>query len=380
MKTKVLVLSHSNLGRDPRVFRQIRTLREHYNVVTCGFAPSGFPDVRHIPLESHDLRPLDKADLAWRLAVGSESLVNARHPAVIATKKALHDLDFELALVNDAISLPAIVPHLKGRPLYFDAHEYAPLEFEEKRSWRTMWSPYYYKLCHRYLPFTRARTTVCQSIADEYKRTFGLPFDVIRNTPDFEDLSPTPTGDRVRLIHHGAAIRGRQLEIMAEVMAHLPESFELTFMLVPSDRSYLAELQEKFAKRPNIRFVASAPMPEIARTINSYDMGIFLLPENSFNNRYALPNKFFEFIQGRLGVISSPSPEMSRLVRELGIGLVTKDLDPLNIANEIKSISKEKIQRFKNNSHQNAMACSYNAQKDKFLSLVQKTIREGTRA
>lgn len=374
MKPKVLVLSHSRLERDPRVFRQIRSLRDHYEVVTCGYSPSGFSDVRHIPLEPSELSRLDKLDLVWRLGLRAETLVSDRHPAVRATRRALQSAEFDILLVNDAISLPAVAPLLKGRPVYFDAHEYAPLEFEEKPIWKAFWSPYYRALCRSFLPLTSVRTTVCESIAQEYEREFGLPFEVIRNAPDFVELEPSPVpSDKVRLIHHGAAIRGRHLELMANLMSRLPERFELTLMLVPSDRAYYEELRELCRTNPRIRFMPPVPMPQIAREINAYDLGVFLLPENSFNNRYALPNKFFEFIQGRLGLVCGPSPEMSRLVRTLELGVATSSLDIDQMAQELSALSAEDIRRFKANSHRHARQCSYDAQKETFLRLFQKT-------
>lgn len=346
-------------------------------VSTCGLSPSGFPDIPHFPLAPIELTGRDKIDLVWRLALRAESLVSNRHPAVLATREALRDANFDILLVNDAVSFPAIAPILNGRPVYFDAHEYVPLEFEEKWAWKTFWSPYYRSLCRSFLPLTAVRTTVCQSIADEYLREFGLPFEVIRNAPDFVELEPSPTLDeRIRLIHHGAAIRGRHLELMAELMRKLPERFELTMMLVPSDKAYFEELQELCSQIPRIRFVPPVPMPQIAREINRYDLGVFLLPENSFNNRYALPNKFFEFIQARLGIICSPSPEMSHLVRKYEMGLAMPSLRIDQMVRAISSLTVSDVRRFKANSHQNAWSLSYDAQKDKFLSLFQKTIQK----
>lgn len=64
----------------------------------------------------------------------------------------------------------------------------------------------------------------------------------------------------------------------------------------------------------------------------------------NFNNANALPNKFFDYVQARLGVIVGPSPEMSWVVHERSLGLVTGEfstrsltaalntLDPLQVA------------------------------------------------
>ena len=49
------------------------------------------------------------------------------------------------------------------------------------------------------------------------------------------------------------------------------------------------------------------------------------LPNSTFNLQNALPNKFFEAVQARIGVITGPSPAMVTLVKEYGLGAVTED-------------------------------------------------------
>ena len=58
-------------------------------------------------------------------------------------------------------------------------------------------------------------------------------------------------------------------------------------------------------------------MHEIVDTIAEYDIGLFILSPINFNYYHALPNKLFEFIQARLAIAVSPSPEMARIVHRL---------------------------------------------------------------
>ena len=52
-------------------------------------------------------------------------------------------------------------------------------------------------------------------------------------------------------------------------------------------------------------------LQSVARTLNAHDVGVYVLPPVSFNHLWALPNKVFDFVQGRLALVVGPSPEMA---------------------------------------------------------------------
>ncbi|HEX9928894.1 MAG TPA: hypothetical protein VGB02_10195, partial [Pyrinomonadaceae bacterium] len=90
----------------------------------------------------------------------------------------------------------------------------------------------------------------------------------------------------------------------------------------------------------------------------------------NFNNKYALPNKLFEFIQGRLAICVAPSPEMARIVKEFDLGIVAQDFSAENMAQAIKTLTTEKISHFKMQSAEHAYELSANKNREKFLRLV----------
>ncbi len=59
--------------------------------------------------------------------------------------------------------------------------------------------------------------------------------------------------------------------------------------------------------------------------MNACDVGVFCMPPININARYALPNKFFDFVQARLAVGVGPAEEMARLTEKLGLGVVSTD-------------------------------------------------------
>jgi hypothetical protein len=193
-------------------------------------------------------------------------------------------------------------------------------------------------------------TTVCAGFAEGY-RQFGVQPQVWLNAPAAQDLPVRPVDpQRIRLVHHGIAVPSRRLELMLEIMERLDQRFTLDLILVESDPAYARRLRERAAGDARIRFRPPVPMQQIASTIHAYDIGVFLLPPVNFNYRMALPNKFFEFVQARLAVAIGPSPEMARLVRQYGLGIVTESFEPAEMAQRLNALQPADIERMKQRS------------------------------
>ena len=107
---------------------------------------------------------------------------------------------------------------------------------------------------------------------------------------------------------------------------------------------------------------------------NEYDIGLYLLRPANFNNRFALPNKFFEFVQGRLAVAIGPSPEMARIVHEYGLGIVAEDFTPETLAQELNNLDPPAIAGFKQAAHAAADELCAERNEGVFLRVVEETL------
>ena len=112
------------------------------------------------------------------------------------------------------------------------------------------------------------------------------------------------------------------------------------------------------ARNPRIKFIDPVPTREIAKKINEYDIGLFLLPLNGFNPTYTLPNKLFEFIQGRLACLVTPNVEMKYIVDKYNLGWVTDGFDAASAAGKIRNTGNDEINGIKANAHKNAFELS----------------------
>jgi hypothetical protein len=235
--------------------------------------------------------------------------------------------------------------------------------------------PWALAVCKRYLPQVQAVTTVCDGIADAYEELCGVHPAVITNATEFRDLTPQfrqDGRDPIRLVHHGAAIPSRRLEAMVEMMRSLDSRFHLTFFLTgnPAYRKRLASL----AKNLPVEFRDPVAMNLLPETLNEFDIGLFLLPPTNFNYQHALPNKLFEFIQARLGVGISPSPEMARVVNQIECGVIALDFTPQALAQCLQSLNHDVINGFKAKAHAGAKHFHADRNRTAFLELVDRLL------
>lgn len=363
------------MRNDPRVMRQIRLLEGRHALTVVGHGPSPDAEVEFVEITRQPARLTTKVKWGLQLLLGLTDRYYWSRPEARLALGLVEGRSFDLVLANDVATLPLALRIAGGSPVLMDAHEYSPREFEDNWRWRVLFGRYQHDLCRRYLPRAAAMTTVCQGIADEYAEHFGVAPVIVENAPPLQDLRPTGTAaGHVRLVHHGAAIRSRHLEDMIETMRHLDGRFTLDFMLMVSDIEYLRELRELAAGDSRIRFVPPVPMTEICRALNLYDMGIFLLPPVNFNYRHALPNKFFEFVQARLGIAIGPSPEMARLVNAFGLGVIADSFAPAELARRLNELTADDIQRYKLASNHAAESLNFAASAARLLALVDQLL------
>jgi hypothetical protein len=286
----VLIIAFSDLARDPRVNRQIRFLTGTYDIVAVGYEPPDVPGVRFIrigetsaaPAPLPPAIPIPNRDTPFllRKAKGAVRFVRTQwrraktclqallltsdqrywqQPYVRALCDQLADVRADLVIANDVLTLPiacrwAQAAHAK---VLYDAHEYAPLEFEELWRWRWFHAPMIRHICNTYIPQVDAMTTVCQGIADAYADLTGVTSTILTNAPEYNEISVRPhvPGTKVQLIHHGIAFPSRKLENMIYMMDHLEDRFELTFVLIGNDWNYRHRLERLAERTGRIRLV-----------------------------------------------------------------------------------------------------------------------------
>ncbi|WP_238335642.1 glycosyltransferase family 1 protein [Serinicoccus kebangsaanensis] len=345
-RPRLLVMAWSTLRSDARVLRQIRLFSTRYAVTTLGYgeAPDGVVEHLRLPDEvvhwHKDRRLLvqRRFERAYRSAPVTEAAA-----ALLADQRR-----FVVVLANDIDTLPLALDLAPTGGVHADLHEYHPRQNEESRRWRAFVAPYYRWLVRRYGPRAASVTTVGDGIAREYRLRFGLRAGVVVNAPDFVDLDPVPVEPDapLRLVHSGNAQRHR-LDVILDAMDRLTRPMTLDLYLMPNDPAYLDQLRERYAGSDRVRIHPPVAPHELPVTLNAHDVGVYVLPPVSFNHLWALPNKIFDFVQGRLALVVGPSPEMSALVRRHRLGLVSPDFTAEALARTLDALDPEQVRAFK---------------------------------
>ena len=353
----ICIISFSPIARDARVLRQIAALAPQYNLLVLGYGPppSRWRDAAGVrwfavePPRWHEMQHLKGFLLAGR-ALRSTVCYEFWYWLQRLHRQAydqVRSLRTDLVLANEWHALP-LAYRLAMRwkvPLVVDLHEYAPLEWEEQRQWRLFVAPMVRFFLRRYATQAAATMTVAPEIAHRYRTDFGFFPATVLNAPDYVALEDhTVDPQSVRLIHHGGAIRARQLELMIETIRRCDRRYHLSFMLV-GDEEYIRHLQA-YASRVapgRVAFLEPVTPDQIVSRIAPFDMGFYLLKPTNYNNSVALPNKLFDFVHAGLALCVGPSPGMAAFVHEWQCGVVAPSFEPVAVAATLNRLNAEEI-------------------------------------
>jgi len=141
-----------------------------------------------------------------------------------------------------------------------------------------------------------------------------------------------------------------------------PDDVRFDFYLTKNDVKYLEELQEKAADIKAVAIHDPVPYRELIETLSQSDVGVHLLAPTNFNNEHALPNKFFDFVQARLGVVIGPSPEMAKEVKRHGFGQILPDFTAESLNRCIRELTVDQVDEWKAAAHAAAYELSAETQ------------------
>lgn len=379
VRRKILVLTYTPIAREPRALKQIRFLRQHHDVTTAGFGPAPFDDLPHTELV--ETRPFRWGRLGGYvymalLALHLYRLVPWFSPRDTAAKAQLSTQQWDTIIAHDP-QTSALANSLGARfGVIADLHEYSPRQNEHDPRWRLLIKPYITWLCRKQVTKAAAVVTVGQGIADEYRRQFGIDSTVVINATPFHDLTPADVTRPLRLVHSGVTGVQRKLEIMIEAVRQTSADVTLDLYLVDSGTAYMQTLKDLAAGDDRIRFQEPVPYERLVPTLNRYDVGLSIFAPTTFNLAWCLPNKFFDFVQARLGVIVGPSPEMTRIVTENGIGAVMPDFEASSLARLLEELTPELVASWKAASAAHASELSSETQSEIWGIITEKVFRE----
>jgi glycosyltransferase involved in cell wall biosynthesis len=144
-----------------------------------------------------------------------------------------------------------------------------------------------------------------------------------------------------------------------------------------SDPAYVAQLRQiavEVGVADRLELQPPVPFDQIVPAANEADVGYFVHIDTSPQRRFALPNKFFEYVLAGLALVVSDLPEMARLVREHDLGVLVPECEEESIARVINSLDRESIDEMKRHSLAAAKELNWDAEKERMMSLYREIL------
>lgn len=377
---KALVMAFADISGNPRPRRIVRLLQKQgFEVSVACFELKGDLDVSRnfvigSPSTTMSMRILRKIINAmnnflvvpWLKDLQDHLCWGISHVAPV-----LKNENFDLIVVEDLYLLPLAFRIKNDAKVLFDAREYYPSQYDHSLLWRLTEKRQRIRLCKYFLPKCDAMITVSEGIRREYKKNFDVNPVIVRSLPFYNDINPVPNTRKIRMVHHGVANRNRKLEHMIKMFSWLDGKFELDLYLV-GNKPYVDKLRKMAEGISGIQFKDPVPFKEIIPTFNKYDIGLCFLEATTFNLKYSLPNKFFEYVQSRLMLVVGPSPDMVDIVSRHNLGIVVPEFSPRALANALNLLTREDIEKYKAASSIAARELCYEKESDKVLSILEQ--------
>ena len=324
----IIVAVTNDLVTDQRVDRTCRALTaDGWRVTLVG---------RRLP-HSPELAPRGYAVRRMRLLFRRSAAFYAEYNIRLFLLLLFSRADAVFSNDTDTLAACCLAARLRCKPLYYDAHELFPdvPELQGRPRVQNVWKWIECKA----LPHVTQAFTVSQSVADEYRRRYGIDMTVVRNVPDrisnFEfrisnfkitqTIKQSSNQAFSTLLYQGVVNIGRGIREMIDVLPLLPDCR----LVVAGDGDLLEQMKAYAAALPwhdRVVFLGRVQPDRLRALTAQATLGLCLLEDLGLNYRYSLPNRIADFAQAGVPVLATDFPEIRRVIEEYGTGTLVEPL------------------------------------------------------
>ncbi|PAF54538.1 hypothetical protein BKH42_01115 [Helicobacter sp. 13S00482-2] len=378
MKKKIAILADFDILKRPRPFRLAMMLKEKYDVFAIARECSVIKGIKCFdfpaPKSSKDRSKEENQKITdhCKNKEFDKLIYTPNREVILDIFKSLPVLD--MIVVEDITLLPFAIRYrefFSHTKILIDLREYYPLEYENDPLWMETFGLFFEHLCKKYLSLVDMAIVVSEEIGKKYKSVFGVESKVFYSFPPFVWLEPSKLKNTIKIIYHGFLSPDRCSQNLLEIAKNLDSRFCLYVMGLSNHKDYLENIKDKASDIDNLKFLPPVEMRDIVTFCNQFDIGILSLQPNTFNNANAMPNKFFEYIQSRLCVVSTPLLEIKKFIHRYEIGKTSIGFDPKDIANTINEMDKKSIYIYKENSSKVAYDLSMQTNISKIITIIE---------
>jgi glycogen synthase len=385
MPPRTALLTYAGTARDSRIRRMVRSLSEAGYAVSL-VSPDIAPDMPG--LAGHAFAPAigeTRAQVLRHLAMATPSRLAAGaalplHRLLPSCRQAFRALDAirpDIIHANDWPTLPAAVAAARrtGARVIYDSHEFATEEHADRAWWRLLLQPHVRAVESRCIGAAEHVLTVSPGIAGALGELYGpsiRAMSVIRNLPDLPRAAPRREPDgSIRLAYAGLIRPERRIDAMIGALAHLDGRWRLRITGFGPE-GHVADLRrqaEALGVADRVTWHPPVAPDDLVTHLAESDIGLFLSDGVHGQQRFALPNKIFDYTGAGLAVAASGSLDVATLLEQHGHGLTARSADAEALVAAVRSMEAAGIEGLKDKAALAAGELNWSLESRKLLAV-----------
>lgn len=363
---KILNIVSSNVVQDPRVLKQIETIRS----MTDTYLIIGKNDARVTE------RRLEKVD--YHLKLLGDNIDDSKITTKIVNRikfafnvsKEIKKYQPDIIHANDfdVLFMVFLSRYRKAKVIY-DAHEIYSKNANVNRF--SLISTIVQILEKRMIRHIDGFITVSHAAKDYYQEK-GYPIvpEVVTNAPFLTSVSLDKNKHHAfEVVYQGQIVADRGYDEFIHAAKIEKETRFVIRGFGPLEQ-HLKEIKEK-EQISNCVFDSAVEVSELIPKLTESHIGVILTKPVSINFEYTISNKIFECIHAGLPVILSPVREHVYLNNKYHFGIVIDEVTPENIAEAVRTLKsdRELYQKLRNNAIQATQQLNWQKESEKLKTV-----------
>lgn len=243
-----------------------------------------------------------------------------------------------------AIDLDTILPcyfasAIKNKPRVYDAHELFT-ELKEVVSRKNVHR--FWLFVERFaVPKYKNGYTVNCFIQEEFKRRYGVNYQIVRNLPFKKDLPQQQKFAEPTIIYQGAVNEGRSFETLIPAMRNVNAK-----LLICGNGNFFNQTQaliKKYNLTDKIELKGYLLPNELQLITQCCHIGITIFEEAGLNQYYSLANRFFDYMMAGLPQICVDYPEYRIINNEYKFAYLINNVSEQTIATALNKLLTDTV-------------------------------------
>ena len=238
----------------------------------------------------------------------------------------------------DTILPVLLISSIKNTKRIYDAHELF-CEMKEIVTRRRIYNRW--KQIEKFsVPKFAYGYTVSKPIADEFKKMYGVQYELIRNVPAFEKTS-VPAKKEKYILYQGAVNEGRSFETLIPAMKNVDAK-----LIICGDGNFIQQAKNLVAENgldDKIIFKGMLSPGDLKNYTIQATIGITLFENNGMSNYYSLANRFFDYMHAAVPQLCVDYPAYREVNQQFKVALLIVDLSSQSIASSLNNLLQNDV-------------------------------------